>query len=66
MLFQRPERASFISTGNSTLQLKGKEVFQRPERASFISTGGKVYYEDQQQLGFQRPERASFISTTTL
>ena len=37
-LFQRPERASFISTRTGRLYFKHNKWFQRPERASFIST----------------------------
>ena len=40
-MFQRPERASFISTKSlgGSLQ-RFRCMFQRPERASFISTLG--------------------------
>ena len=40
-MFQRPERASFISTNIGVVGGKFlTAVFQRPERASFISTTG--------------------------
>ena len=39
MMFQRPERASFISTICKWLPANIETLmFQRPERASFIST----------------------------
>ena len=37
-MFQRPERASFISTRERKKMAKMTKKFQRPERASFIST----------------------------
>ena len=42
MRFQRPKRASFISTRDQyERQLVIQLVFQRPKRASFISTESK-------------------------
>ena len=38
VLFQRPERASFISTSAALIEGDAEKMFQRPERASFIST----------------------------
>ena len=62
-MFQRPERASLISTKKSHLQWIRKAMFQRPERASFISTAIKAVIAEWKRVKFQRPERASFIST---
>ena len=63
MPFQRPERASFISTGPKTQKEVKNMRFQRPERASFISTSLTQVCEIPRRRWFQRPERASFIST---
>ncbi len=62
-LFQRPERASLISTEKELSRCTPNERFQRPERASFISTHEFVEDEEPEEKMFQRPERASFIST---
>ena len=62
-VFQRPERASFISTKRFEVGEKLTDVFQRPERASFISTSLEEGWKNQTEIMFQRPERASFIST---
>ena len=37
-MFQRPKRASFISTRTTKARQVAKTMFQRPKRASFIST----------------------------
>ena len=62
-MFQRPERASSISTKERSIKMtETKEVFQRPERASSISTR-KPICRVLEASRFQRPERASSIST---
>ena len=45
-MFQRPERASFISTFLLFRELSIWKKFQRPERASFISTDPSKSDED--------------------
>ena len=62
-MFQRPKRASVISTWSLALlaDIVGF-MFQRPKRASVISTeetANRKYYA----RVFQRPKRASVIST---
>ena len=62
-MFQRPKRASSISTMTWMYFIIVTIVFQRPKRASSISTKPSLEDFDKVQR-FQRPKRASSISTT--
>ena len=62
-MFQRPKRASFISTKTECYEGTPFVMFQRPKRASFISTMRSSCVAPTAHLMFQRPKRASFIST---
>ena len=61
-LFQRPERASFIST-------EDHGIGELDEEIRFNALNGLLsflpwrFYTRKSVEGFQRPERASFIST---
>ena len=61
-MFQRPKRASVISTAIEDCVNRAKFMFQRPKRASVISTR-PVLQLTRRPSGFQRPKRASVIST---
>ena len=63
LLFQRPKRASFISTVAERIRDIVEMGFQRPKRASFISTDTINRRYIYGTFVFQRPKRASFIST---
>ena len=65
LMFQRPERALFISTDAITILATVVGMFQRPKRALFISTVGTPGVYRCKGM-FQRPKRALFISTSSL